>query len=93
MAKMCNDVFAKQLKEQIGMNVNIKKACQTIMKYTFSPTGTLEITNISDSLIKALERISEISNKHVEFNVPIVFRVNRFIVRPLPLLSVLILEM
>ena len=73
MAKMCNDVFAKQLKEQIGMNVNIKKACQTIMKYTFSPTGTLEITNISDSLIKALERISEVSNERVEFNVPIVF--------------------
>lgn len=73
MAKMCNDVFAKQLKEQIGMNVNIKKACQTIMKYTFSPNGTLELQNVSDSLIKALERISEISNEKVEFNVPIVF--------------------
>ena len=73
MAKMCNDVFAKQLKEQLGMNVNIKKACQTIMKYTFSPNGMLEIQNISDSLIKALERISQISNEQVEFNVPIIF--------------------
>lgn len=73
MAKMCNDVFAKQLKEQLGMNVNIKKACQTIMKYTFSPNGILEIQNISDSLIKALERISQISNEEVEFNVPIIF--------------------
>ncbi len=73
MAKMCNDVFAKQLKEQLGMNVNIKKACQTIMKYTFSPNGMLEIQNISDSLIKALERISQISNEEVEFNVPIIF--------------------
>lgn len=73
MAKMCNDVFAKQLKEQLGMNVNIKKACQTIMKYTFSPTRNLEICNVSDSLIKALERISEISNDKVEFNVPIIF--------------------
>ncbi|MBS3197030.1 (p)ppGpp synthetase [Turicibacter bilis] len=73
MAKMCNDVFAKQLKEQLGMNVNIKKACQTIMKYTFSPNGMLEIQNISDSLIKALERISQISNEEVEFNVSIIF--------------------
>ena len=73
MAKMCNDVFAKQLKEQLGMNVNIKKACQTIMKYTFFPNGMLEIQNISDSLIKALERISQISNEQVEFNVPIIF--------------------
>lgn len=73
MAKMCNDVFAKQLKEQIGMNVNIKKACQTIMKYTFSPTQMLGFTDMSESLIKALERISEISNENVEFNVPITF--------------------
>ena len=73
MAKMCNDVFAKQLKEQIGMNVNIKKACQTIMKYTFSPTEMLEFTEMSESLIKALERISEIANENVEFNVPITF--------------------
>ena len=73
MAKMCNDVFAKQLKEQIGMNVNIKKACQTIMKYTFSPTEVLEFTEMSESLIKALERISEIANENVEFNVPITF--------------------
>ena len=73
MAKMCNDVFAKQLKEQLGMNVNIKKACQTIMKDTFFPNGMLEIQNISDSLIKALERISQISNEEVEFNVPIIF--------------------
>ena len=73
MAKMCNDVFAKQLKEQIGMNVNIKKACQTIMKYTFSPTEMLEFTEMSESLIKALERISEIANENVEFNVPIIF--------------------
>ena len=73
MAKMCNDVFAKQLKEQIGMNVNIKKACQTIMKYTFSPTEMLEFTEMSESLIKALERISEIAIENVEFNVPITF--------------------
>ncbi len=73
MAKMCNDIFAAQLKEQLGMNVNIKKACQTIMKYTFFPNGMFEIQTVSDSLIKALERLSEISNDKVEFNVPIVF--------------------
>ena len=73
LAKMCNDVFAKQLKESIGMNVNIKKACQTIMKYTFSPNGMVDFQDISITLIKALERISEISNSKVEFNVPITF--------------------
>ena len=73
MAKMCNDIFVAQLKEQLGMNVNIKKACQTIMKYTFFPNGLFEIQTLSDSLIKALERLSEISNDQVEFNIPIVF--------------------
>lgn len=73
LAKMCNDVFAKQLKDSIGMNVNIKKACQTIMKYTFSPTGNFDVQDISETLLKALERISEISNSKVEFNVPISF--------------------
>lgn len=73
LAKMCNDVFAKQLKASIGMNVNIKKACQTIMKYTFSPTGSLELHQTSGTLIKALERLSEISKQKIEFNVSIKF--------------------
>lgn len=73
LAKMCNDVFAKQLKASIGMNVNIKKACQTIMKYTFSATGNLEVYHKTNSLIKALERLSEISKQTVQFNAPIKF--------------------
>ncbi|CUN07223.1 GTP pyrophosphokinase family protein [Turicibacter sanguinis] len=73
LAKMCNDVFAKKIKASIGMNVNIKKACQTIMKYTFSPTVGFELNQNTATLIKALERLSEISKQTVHFNVPIKF--------------------
>ncbi|HAX72351.1 MAG TPA: (p)ppGpp synthetase, partial [Firmicutes bacterium] len=73
MAKMCNDIFSKQIKQSIGMNVNIKKASQTIMNYTFEAKRRNSETEQGEILISALQRLTDISNQTIEFNTPIVF--------------------
>ena len=76
LTRLCNEVFSKKLKKQMGFNVNIKKDIQTILSYTFITAGknfAPQDQNEFGYLMIILERISTISNSEIEFNVPIIF--------------------
>ena len=73
LGKMCSDVFSKQIKRSIGMNVNIKKDCQTIMNYTYSKEFTGGEEEHGKALVHAIARLNEINAREIEFNRPVTF--------------------
>ena len=76
LTRLCNEVFSRKLKSQMGFNVNIKKDIQTILNYTFLISGKNYLSHDKNEfgyLLIILERISNLANTEIEFNVPIVF--------------------
>ena len=77
LSRLCNDVFSQKLKEQMGFNINIKKDIQTLVNYTFLAPGehlaTVGGTDQFDYILTVLERISNLANSPIQFNVPIQF--------------------
>ena len=68
VSKMIYDLFSNKMKESIGMTVDFKKSCETIVRYTFEIDNTSTETQYNDVLIKALNRINEISSENIDFN-------------------------
>lgn len=73
VSKIIYDLFANKMKNSIGMTVDFKKSCETIIRYAFVSEDYESEDEYTEVLIKALTRLSEISNESIDFNSDIMF--------------------
>ncbi len=78
-SKMVYDIFARRMKENIGILVDFKESCDAIIQYVMSKSSDHEMdedkSNInSNKLVMVLKRLREIDSQNVEFNEEIVFK-------------------
>lgn len=68
VAKSIYDLFLQKMKSSINIVFDFKKSCDTIVRYTFAIDNTTCNDDYTEILIKALNRISEISKESIDFN-------------------------
>nr|WP_243449220.1 hypothetical protein [Clostridium butyricum] len=73
VSKIIYDLFANKMKNSIGMTVDFKKSCETIIRYAFVSEDYESEDKYTEVLIKALTRLSEITNESIDFNSDIMF--------------------
>ncbi|MGL5381683.1 GTP pyrophosphokinase [Clostridium sp.] len=73
VSKIIYDLFSNKMKESIGMSVDFKNSCETIIRYTFEIDDTSSEEEYTETLIKALKRLGELSSENIDFNSKIIF--------------------
>lgn len=73
VSKIIYDLFSNKMKESIGMSVDFKNSCETIIRYTFEIDDTASEEEYTETLIKALKRLGELSSENIDFNSKIKF--------------------
>lgn len=74
LSKVLYDLFALKIKGSIGILVDFRKSCDTIVKYVFRNVlnGNEDIYN--ETMISAFSRLNEIEHKEIDFTSEIVFK-------------------
>lgn len=75
LSKVIYDLFSIRMKNNIGVLVDFRKSCDTIVKYVFRE-GLAEdedIYNYNTTLVDALNRLNAIETQDIDFNKEITF--------------------
>ncbi len=73
LSKAIYDLFAARMKNDIGLLVDFRKACDTLVKYVFRDVD-LETSDIYNGVfLTSLNRMGEIDRKEINFNTELVF--------------------
>lgn len=73
VSKMIYDLFSRKMKDSIDMIVDFKDSCETIVRYTFFSEDSLKEAEHTETLIKALNRLNELSEEDINFNSKLTF--------------------
>ena len=67
LAKIIYDIFAKRMKESLGVLVEFKKSCEAIVKYVFRDTLGKEGTSLNESLLTGFDKVRRIKSEEIDF--------------------------
>ncbi|MBE6023206.1 MAG: hypothetical protein E7231_08235 [Cellulosilyticum sp.] len=67
LAKIIYDIFAKRMKESLGVLIEFKKSCEAIVKYVFRDTLGKEGTSLNECLLNGLEKVRSIEQDEIDF--------------------------
>ncbi len=73
LSKIIYDIYSLKMKNDIGFIVDFRESCDTIMKYIFRTNNAEELEDYSETLLKTLNRLNDISRNNVSFNSEIKF--------------------
>lgn len=73
LSKVMYDLFAMKMKSGIGILVDFRKSCDTIVKYVFRDVLSDDEENYHNTFVTAFNRLNEIEKEEVDFMAPIVF--------------------
>ncbi|WP_305767779.1 GTP pyrophosphokinase [Candidatus Epulonipiscium viviparus] len=73
LSKSIYDLFADRMKNNIGLIVDFRKSCDTLVKYVFREIDMQTEETYRNLLMKALNRLNEIDNDDINFNSIILF--------------------
>lgn len=73
LSKMIYDIFAARIKDSIGVLVDFRKSCETIVKYVFRHLFNHDIERYSDNLSAGFDRLRQINESKIDFKEQITF--------------------
>ncbi|ONI44090.1 hypothetical protein AN641_08230 [Candidatus Epulonipiscioides gigas] len=73
LSKSIYDLFATQMQSNIGLIVDFRKSCDTLVKYVFRDVNMQSEETNRSVLLKALTRLNDIDNDEILFNNEILF--------------------
>lgn len=73
LSKMIYEIYSNKMKSSIGIIVDFKNACDTIMKYIFRTRGAYDINEYNEVVLRMFSRLNEISKNKVDFNSELCF--------------------
>ncbi|MGL4798087.1 MAG: GTP pyrophosphokinase [Cellulosilyticaceae bacterium] len=76
LSKVMYDLFALKIKSSIGILVDFRKSCDTIVKYVFRNVLDGDEMDYHTTVVGAFSRLNQIENTEVAFTEPIVFERN-----------------
>ncbi|MGD8191884.1 GTP pyrophosphokinase [Brevibacillus ginsengisoli] len=68
LSKIIYDIYSLKMKNDIGFIVDFRESCDTIMKYIFRSNNAEVLEDYSETLIKTLNRLNDVSRNNVSFN-------------------------
>lgn len=68
MSKIINDIYTMKVKEEIGFVVDFKKSTDVIVDYIFTKAGEEDSDNYSQSFLKILNKLNQISQDSITFD-------------------------
>ncbi len=73
LSKIVYDIFARRMKDSIGILIDFKESCDAIIRYVMSKSNDDKSNINSNKMVMVLERLREIDSQCIEFNEEIVF--------------------
>nr|OOB77059.1 MAG: hypothetical protein BEN19_02610 [Epulopiscium sp. Nuni2H_MBin003] len=73
LSKAIYDLFAERMKNNIGLLVDFRKSCNTLVKYVFRGVHIKSDQTYHELLIKALKRLQKIDEEDINFDKEILF--------------------
>ncbi len=73
LSKVIYDLFALKMKASIGILVDFRKSCDTIVRYVFRDVTNSSEAIYHDTFVQAFQRLNVIEEEEVAFTQPIVF--------------------
>lgn len=73
LSKIIYDIYSRKMKNDIGFIIDFRESCDTIMKYIFRTNNAKKLEDYSETLIKTLARLNDISTNDVSFNTELKF--------------------
>jgi len=73
LSKIIYDIYSLKMKNSIGFIIDFRESCDTIMKYIFRSNNAEKLGDYSETLLKTLNRLNDISKNNVSFNSEIKF--------------------
>lgn len=67
LAKVVYDIFAKRMKESIGVLVDFKKSCEAIVRYVFRDALNKGNTTLDESFLCGFEKVRCIEEDKIDF--------------------------
>lgn len=74
LSKVLYDLFASKIKRSIGILVDFRKSCDTIVKYVFRNVLSGSEDSYNETMIRAFGRLNEIEHKEIDFTSKIMFK-------------------
>lgn len=74
LSKVLYDLFALKIKKSIGILVDFRKSCDTIVKYVFRNVLSGNEDTYNETMVSAFSRLNEIEHKEVDFKSEILFK-------------------
>ena len=68
LSKMIYEIYSNKMKTSIGIVVDFRKSCDTIMKYIFRSNNADNLSEYNHILLKTFTRLNEIGRNKVQFN-------------------------
>ncbi len=68
LSKMIYEIYSNKMKTSIGVVVDFKKSCDTIMKYIFRSNNADNLSEYNHIILKTFTRLNEIGRNKVQFN-------------------------
>ena len=68
LSKIIYDMFSTRMKSSIGVDIDFKRPCDTIMSYIFRGNNIEKMDEYGDTLVKAFSRLNEINKEYIDFN-------------------------
>lgn len=76
LSKIIYDIYSMKMKNSIGFIVDFRESCDTIIKYIFRSNNAEKLDDYSETLLKTLNRLNDISKNKVSFKREILFERN-----------------
>ncbi|WP_188114754.1 GTP pyrophosphokinase family protein [Paenibacillus sp. B2(2019)] len=73
LSKIIYDIYSLKMENNMGLIVDFKESSDTIMKYIFRSNNAEELGDYSETLVKTLNRLNDVSRNHVCFTNEITF--------------------
>lgn len=73
LSKIIYDIYSMKMKNSIGFIVDFRESCDTIIKYIFRSNNAEKLDDYSETLLKTLNRLNDISKNKVSFKREILF--------------------
>ncbi|MEF9960040.1 MAG: hypothetical protein RR448_00095 [Niameybacter sp.] len=74
LSKVLYDLFALKIKNSIGILIDFRKSCDTIVKYVFRDALCDDEKLYNETMVSVFSRLNEIEGKEVDFTTQIIFK-------------------
>lgn len=76
LSKLIYDIFARHMKETLGVLVDFKSSCEAIVRYVFRDALENSMQEYGQHLISGFEKVRGIEENHIDFTQKILFEGN-----------------